>query len=191
MAAKNLQEILDRNDPVELLRNSQVGAYIYPVVAAEFTNWRREQRAWRETAVLYDQSHHMVNLFFRGPDALRLISDTAINSVATSRSTWPSSTCRRRRRATSSATASSSTSPRTSSCSSAARPRRTGWSSRPRRAATTSRSEKDDRSPMRPMGKAVTRKVWRFQVQGPNAWQVLEKLNGGPLEDVKFFRMSG
>ena len=49
--------------------------------------------------------------------------------------------------------------------------------------------EKDDRSPMRPMGKPVTRKVWRFQVQGPNAWQVLEKVNGGPIEDVKFFRM--
>jgi vanillate/3-O-methylgallate O-demethylase len=81
MAATNLQEILDETDPVELLRNSQVGAYIYPVVAAEFTNWRREQRAWRETAVLFDQTHHMVNLFFRGPDALRLISETAINSV--------------------------------------------------------------------------------------------------------------
>ena len=66
MEPKNLQEILDRNDPVELLRNSQIGAYIYPVVAAEFTNWRREQRAWRETAVLYDQTHHMVNLFFSG-----------------------------------------------------------------------------------------------------------------------------
>ena len=49
--------------------------------------------------------------------------------------------------------------------------------------------EKDDRSPMRPMGKPVTRKLWRFQVQGPNAWQVLEKVNGGPIEDVKFFRM--
>ena len=74
MAPKNLQEILDRTDPVELLRNSQIGAYVYPVVAAEFTNWRREQRAWRETAVLYDQTHHMVNLFFEGPDALKLIS---------------------------------------------------------------------------------------------------------------------
>ena len=42
---------------------------------------------------------------------------------------------------------------------------------------------------MRPMGKPVTRRVWRFQVQGPNAWQVLEKVNGGPIEDVKFFRM--
>ena len=77
MAPKNLQEIVDQTDPVELLRDSQIGAYIYPVVAAGFTNWRREQRAWRETAVLYDQSHHMVNLFFRGPDAVKLISDTA------------------------------------------------------------------------------------------------------------------
>ena len=67
MVPKNLQEILDSTDPVELLRNSQIGAYVYPVVPAEFTNWRREQRAWRETAVLFDQSHHMVNLFLEGP----------------------------------------------------------------------------------------------------------------------------
>ena len=49
--------------------------------------------------------------------------------------------------------------------------------------------EKDDRSPMRPMGKPVTRKLWRFQIQGPNAWPVIEKVNGGPVEQVKFFRM--
>ena len=97
MAPRNLQEILDAVPAVDLLRNSQVGAYVYPVVAAEYTNWRREQRAWRETAVLFDQSHHMVNLFFKGPDALKLISDTAINSVENSPSGWPSSTFRRRR----------------------------------------------------------------------------------------------
>ena len=62
------------------MRNSQVGPYVYPVVAAEFTNWRDEQVGWRETAVLFDQSHHMVNLFFKGPDVVRLISDTAINT---------------------------------------------------------------------------------------------------------------
>ena len=48
----------------------------------------------------------------------------------------------------------------------------------------------DDRSPSRPYGKAVTRNVWRFQIQGPNAWPVIEKLNGGPLEQLKFFRMA-
>jgi vanillate/3-O-methylgallate O-demethylase len=50
--------------------------------------------------------------------------------------------------------------------------------------------EKDDRSPMHPYGKAVTRKYWRFQIQGPNAWQVIEKLNGGPVDQLKFFHMS-
>ena len=83
MTAKNLQELLDQTgDTVGLLRNSQLGTYIYPVVPSEFTNWRREQKAWQETAVLFDQTHHMFNLFMRGPDAIKLISDTGINSVA-------------------------------------------------------------------------------------------------------------
>ena len=52
------------------------------MVPAEFSNWRREQKAWRETAVLFDQSHHMVNVFLKGPDAIKVIERTAINSVA-------------------------------------------------------------------------------------------------------------
>ena len=47
----------------------------------------------------------------------------------------------------------------------------------------------DPRSPSRPYGKPVTRELWRFQIQGPNAWPVIEKLNGGPMEQVRFFRM--
>ena len=83
MSPKNLQELLDSaGNTVELLRNSQLGAYIYPVVPSEFTNFRREVIAWRETAVLYDQSHHMHNIFISGPDALKLITDTGINSTA-------------------------------------------------------------------------------------------------------------
>ena len=68
MSAKNLQQVLDQaGNTVELLRNSQLGAYIYPVVPSEFTNFRREVTAWTESAVLFDQSHHMVNLFIPGP----------------------------------------------------------------------------------------------------------------------------
>jgi vanillate/3-O-methylgallate O-demethylase len=48
---------------------------------------------------------------------------------------------------------------------------------------------RDERSPSRPYGKPVKRDVWRFQIQGPKAWQVIEKLNGAPVEQVKFFRM--
>jgi vanillate/3-O-methylgallate O-demethylase len=49
--------------------------------------------------------------------------------------------------------------------------------------------EKDDRSPGNPKGKAVIRKSYRFQIQGPNAAQVITKLNGGPIPDIKFFNM--
>jgi vanillate/3-O-methylgallate O-demethylase len=83
MAARNLEEILaTTGNTVEMLRNSQLGAYVYPVVAAEFSNWRSEQWAWQHSAVLFDQTHHMVNLYVRGRDALKLFSDTAINSLA-------------------------------------------------------------------------------------------------------------
>ncbi|MDX9875046.1 MAG: hypothetical protein RBS88_09065, partial [Spongiibacteraceae bacterium] len=84
MSKKSLQDVLNAagGNPVQMLRNSQIGAYVYPVVAPEFSNWRTEQQAWRETAVLFDQSHHMQNLIVRGKDAMKLFSDTAINSFA-------------------------------------------------------------------------------------------------------------
>src|SRR5580693_10743519 len=83
MSTANLETLLKTvKSPVDLLRNSQIGAYVYPVVAPEFSNWRDEQRAWRETAVLFDQSHHMVDLIIEGADAAKLLSHLAINSFA-------------------------------------------------------------------------------------------------------------
>jgi vanillate/3-O-methylgallate O-demethylase len=79
---KNLDQLLaGRSNIVEMLRNSQLGAYVYPVVAPEFPNWRSEQWAWQHSAVLFDQSHHMVNLYIHGKDAAKLLSDTMVNSV--------------------------------------------------------------------------------------------------------------
>ena len=58
---KNLEEVLRAaGNPVDLLRNSQIGAYVYPVVPSEFSNWRDEQAAWANTAVLFDQTHHKI-----------------------------------------------------------------------------------------------------------------------------------
>ena len=83
MSDESLEDVLrSAGNPVTMLRNSQIGAYIYPVVPPEFTNWRDEQRAWRETAVLFDQAHHMGELTVQGPDALKLLSGLAINSFA-------------------------------------------------------------------------------------------------------------
>ncbi len=47
----------------------------------------------------------------------------------------------------------------------------------------------DDRSPSRPMGKPVTRSFYRYQIQGPNAQDVIKKLNGGTMPEIKFFKM--
>lgn len=48
MTKKNLEQVLgDHGDTLGMLRNSQFGAYVYLVVAPEFTNWRDEQKAWQ------------------------------------------------------------------------------------------------------------------------------------------------
>ena len=190
MSAKNLQELLDQTgNIVELLRNSQLGAYIYPVVPAEFTNWRRETIAWRETAVLYDQTHHMVNLFISGPDALRLLSDTGINSVAN----FPVDMAKQF----------VPVSPEGGVIGDGIlfhlaeeefvfvgrAPVADYLSFRGGRGYNLE-IHRDERSPSRPYGNAVSRDLWRFQIQGPKAWDVIEKINGGPVEQVRFFRMA-
>lgn len=68
--------------PVDLLRNASAAPTVFPV-RAEFSNWRSEQRAWRESVALLDQSHHMTDLFLSGPDALELLSRVGVNSFAT------------------------------------------------------------------------------------------------------------
>ena len=81
MPSKNLEAAIKKaGSAVDLLRKSQIGPYAFPVVPAEFSNWRDEQRAWRETCALFDQSHHMTDLYVSGRDALKLFSDLGINS---------------------------------------------------------------------------------------------------------------
>ena len=46
--------------------------------------------------------------------------------------------------------------------------------------------ERDERTAANPTGK---RKIYRFQVQGPTAMEMLEKATGGPLPEIKFFNM--
>lgn len=190
--AKSLQDVLDESgNVVERLRNSQIGAYIYPVVAPEFSNWRSEQRAWRESAVLFDQSHHMDNLILRGPDAINLISDTAINSVANF--------------AVDKAKQYVPVTPAGHVIGDGimfrqaeeeivyvGRAPSTNWLlfNAEKNGYKNLEIVEDRRSPSRPMGKPVKREYYRFQIQGPRAWEIIEKLHGGSLEQLKFFNMS-
>jgi len=189
MSAKTLQDVLDQSgNTVELLRNSQLGAYIYPVVPAEFTNFRREVIAWQHTAALFDQSHHMINLWVSGPDALKLFTDTGINSTAK----FP----------VDSAKQFVPVSPEGGVIGDGilfrlddeefvfvGRAPVANWLTFTGGQGYNLDIRYDDRSPARPYGKQVSRDVWRFQIQGPRAWDVIEKVNGGTVEQVKFFTM--
>jgi glycine cleavage system aminomethyltransferase T len=81
MTQRNLEELL-RSVPstVEMLRNAQVGPNVYPGVPAEYTNWRDEQQAWQKTCVLFNQSFHMAELAVQGPDAMTLLSRLGVNT---------------------------------------------------------------------------------------------------------------
>jgi len=186
----NLEQVLAAaGNTVEMLRNSQIGAYVYPVVAPEFSNWRTEQWAWRHGAVLFDQSHHMVNLFIKGPDALKLLSDTMINSPKG----WQVNKAKQYVPVT----------PyghvigdgiifweEEESFVYVGRAPAANWLMYHGSKGYNVDIIHDGRSPSRPMGKPVSRNYWRFQIQGPNAWAVIEKLNGGPLEQLRFFNMA-
>ncbi|GHC40532.1 glycine cleavage system protein T [Gemmobacter nanjingensis] len=78
---KTLQDLIDQTpDLVDHLYNDTISQYhksrtglLATLIAPEYTTWREEQRAWRETAVLFNQSHHMPVLFVKGRDARKLL----------------------------------------------------------------------------------------------------------------------
>jgi vanillate/3-O-methylgallate O-demethylase len=64
--------------PVELTRDLGIGQFTK--VPDEITNWIEEQRSWRETVAFADQSYHMTDHYVEGPDALEFYSDFAVNN---------------------------------------------------------------------------------------------------------------
>ncbi|HJU51613.1 MAG TPA: aminomethyl transferase family protein [Acidimicrobiia bacterium] len=78
---QSLEDLLNSTtNLVEMLRNAQVGPNVYPGVLPEYTNWRDEQEAWQKTCILFDLSFHMVDLLLEGPGALDLLSSIGFNS---------------------------------------------------------------------------------------------------------------
>ncbi|HEV2951982.1 MAG TPA: aminomethyl transferase family protein, partial [Actinomycetota bacterium] len=187
MTDRSLEDRLHQvGDPVDMTRNSQIGPYVYPAVAAEFSNWREEQVAWRETCALFDQSHHMTDLTIEGPDVLRLLSAVAVNSLATFQPGKAKQLV---------------------VCNPdgyvigdgilfyldenkirlVGRPSAHNWVQY--HAETGGYDvdlKRDERTAVNPAGR---REFYRFQVQGPTAMEVLEKATDGSLPEIKFFNL--
>ena len=153
----------------------------------EFTNWRDETQAWQKTCVLFNQSYHMADLAVEGPDALKLLSHLGVNSFAgfavdQAKQFVP--------------------------CSHDGyvigdvilfylEPNRFNLVGRipvlnwilprghrrlRRQGGTRRRTRAAHHGP---------RKSYRFQLQGPNAMKVIEKVLGEPPPELKFFNMDG
>lgn len=190
MSFKSLQDKIDRSgNLVEELRNEPAGAYSFPVVPAEFSNWRDEQYAWSRSVALLDQTHHMTYEYMRGPDVLKLLALVGANSF--------------KGFAVDKAKQLVCVSPdgyhigdgilfylAEEELLYVGRPILANWLRYNAAANNFSVDfERDNRSPANTKGKAVVRTLYRYQLQGPLAEKLIAKLNGGSFPDIKFFNM--
>jgi vanillate/3-O-methylgallate O-demethylase len=177
--------IAEAGSPVEFLRNAQARPTVFPVTP-EFSNWRSEQHSWRTTCALLDQSHHMTDLFITGPDALRLLQGLAVNSfarfqvdnakqfIAVNHEGYVIGDAILFHLAE-------------ESFDLVGHPMVIDWV---RFHAETGdydvQLELDGNSIVR----AGDPKLYRYELQGPNALAIVERLTGGPVPDTKFFHMT-
>lgn len=179
------QRIGQAGNPAHMLRNAQTGRYQFPV-PPEFSNWIEEQRSWRETAALLDQSFHMTDLYVKGPDALRLVSNLAANSFANfGRNKAKQLICVNHDGYLIGDAIIFGL--EDDEFNIVGRPVVPNWVQFHAETGGYDVSvERDERSLDNP---DKPRKTYRFEVQGPNALKILENVNeGGPLT-TKFFNM--
>jgi syringate O-demethylase len=172
---------------VDFLRNQQVGPNVYPGVPAEYSNWRAEQWAWGHTAVLYNQSYHMVDLAVRGPDAFKMLEHLGINSFKNFQPDRAKQFV-----------------PVTpdgyvigdvilfyldeNEFNLVGRAPTIEWVEYHAASGNWNVTvERDERWAMRNDGK---RNSYRFQIQGPNAMKIIEKATGKTPPELKFFHMT-
>lgn len=154
-------------------------------VRPEFTTWRDEQWAWRNTIAVHDQSYHMNSTHVRGPDALAFTQYLSVNSFKTFEiGAAKQLIC---------------CSPEGYLIGDAilyrmgeddymvvGNPATTEWVEYNAEVLDFDVTTESD--PMWTLNKAKRREFYRFQVEGPKAWELLEELNGGPLPEIKFFK---
>ncbi|MBV9473820.1 MAG: hypothetical protein JO206_12695 [Solirubrobacterales bacterium] len=187
MSERSLQDLLqEAENPATLVRNSQLGPYVYPTVQSEFSNWRDEQVAWRDTCALFDQSHHMTDLTVEGPDALELFSHLGVNTFGNFQVNKAKQfvACNPDGYVIGDAILFYLDENRFRLVG---RPSAHNWVQYHAETGDYDvKLDRDERTAVNPKGR---RELYRFQVQGPTALQVLEKATGSGLPEIKFFNM--
>lgn len=186
-APETLQAAMEREGNAARLMRNVPGRPNSQTVTPQFTNWQSEVRAWRDACAFMDQSHHMVDLYISGPDALAMLSHLGVNSfagfgpgmakqfVCVSPDGWyigdavlicladGTFNMVGRRCGLDWVEWNAQTG---------------GWNVTVERDAQTM-----DRAGANP-------RMYRYEVQGPHAAAVIEEVTGAPLPDVRFFGMT-
>jgi vanillate/3-O-methylgallate O-demethylase len=187
MVQETLQAAVDRvGNAVDLMRNMAATAYSHGWVQAQFTDWQSEARAWHDTCALLDQSHHMTDLYISGPGARSMFASLGVNSFATFQ-------------------------PGKAKQFVAVNHdglyigdailfyleenlfnlvgRRTTLDWVQFNAETGDWDVSVERVVNSAQRRGLPPRVFRYEVQGPNALALMERLTGGPLPDIKFFHL--
>ena len=169
---------------LDMLKNAPVGFYQFPV-PDEHSNWRIEQNAWQNTAVLFEQSYHMTDIYITGPDKIRFLSDISINNY-TDFSVM---------KATQIVVVSDSGHIvgdavvfhlQSGELQVVGKPSCGNYIEY---MAETGQHDISLRKDIRVLEGDGRREMYRFQIQGPNAFNVLEVVNCAPMPDLRFFEM--
>lgn len=168
----------------DALRNSPTGFYVFPV-PDEHTNWRDEQKAWDESAVLFDQSYHMSDVYVDGPDKVQLLSNFSINDFSkfAPMSAVQMVNCADDGNIIGDAIVFYLPDGRLNIVG---KPTSGNWITFN---ATVGDYDVELTHTPRVLDSATKRKVFRFQLQGPNAFDILNICNDGVLPKTRFFGM--
>jgi glycine cleavage system aminomethyltransferase T len=81
MAAPSLQDGIDQaGSPVALLWKPGAPPWTPEVIETEYAGWRQEQAAWHHGVSISDLCHHMFDTFIEGPGATALLAAVSANN---------------------------------------------------------------------------------------------------------------
>jgi len=188
MVRESLEGLVQSSD--NLARSFRVNDYDYQmyVFPNEYSNWIEEQRAVQETCIIVDQSYHMSPLYVDGPEAINFFSDLGVNSFENFETGTPPMAknvvfCNRDGNVIRDVVLFYVGE---NELVSAGTEIPTNWIQYHLKEGDYDISAE---VPYRPGSDADPRE-FRFQVQGPAAMEVMDKVTDEPLPDFSFFEMN-
>ena len=184
MARSLNDKLKEYHSTLEMLKNAQMGFYQFPV-PDEHSNWRVEQAAWQNSAVLFDQSYHMTDLYISGPDKIRFLSDISINNFSKFDALKAAQmvVCSDSGHIIGDAIVFHL---QNGELNVVGKPSCANYAEY---AADSGDYDIKLRKDIRLLEGDGQRETYRFQIQGPCAFDILEKVNGAPMPEVRAFGM--